>query len=60
MRPSPVMTALIGVFIAAVGVFFLYMSFSHWHADVAKTSLVAGVICLGLSAVSFWGSRKWR
>ena len=60
MRPSPVLTAMLGIFFAAIGAFFVYMSLSHRHADVALTSLVAGLICFALSGVCFWGTSRWR
>ena len=54
------LTAMLGIFFAAIGAFFVYMSLSHRHADVALTSLVAGLICFALSGVCFWGTSRWR
>jgi Na+-driven multidrug efflux pump len=60
MRPSPIMTSIIGLFLAGLGFALVYASLSHWHADSAWASLIGGSICLAISAVAFWGSLKWR
>jgi hypothetical protein len=60
MRPSPIMTSIIGLFLAALGVALVYASLSNWHAEYARACLIGGFVCLVLSAVAFWGSFNWR
>jgi len=60
MRPSPVMTSIIGLFVGAFGAVLVYASFSHRHADYALGCLIGGSVCLVVSAVAFWGSMRWR
>jgi len=60
VRPSPVMTSIIGLFMAVLGVALVYASLSHWHEDFARSCLIGGSVCLVFSGVAFWGSLKWR
>ena len=60
MRPSPVMTSIIGLFLGCFGCVLVYASFSNWHEDFARACLIGGAVCLVFSAIAFWGSLKWR
>ena len=60
MRPSPIMTTIIALFLVVVGVFLLVMAAGQPHASAALPGLMAGLVCVGLAAVSIWGSFHWR
>ena len=53
------MTAIIGLFLAASGVFFISFWLTHSH-DAPTGTLIGGVVCLALAGVSVWGSLHWR
>jgi drug/metabolite transporter (DMT)-like permease len=54
MKPSPIFTTIAAVFLAAAGVFFVYMSATHPHSDARVGSLVTGIVLLVLAALGFW------
>ena len=53
------MTAIIALFLAVVGVFFISLWLTHRH-DIATGTLIGGVACLALAGVSVWGTLHWR
>ena len=59
MRPSPIMTVIIALFLAVIGVFFISFWLTHRH-DAPMGTLIGGVVCLTLVGVSVWGSLHWR